>query len=104
MVLPSRREGYGMIVVEAAAYGTPSIVVSGSDNAALELIEDGVNGVKASSAEPADVAAAIVRVYEEGPALRERTREWFRRNAARLSLDGSLATVLATYARDSARR
>jgi glycosyltransferase involved in cell wall biosynthesis len=104
MVLPSRREGYGMIVVEAAAYGTPSIVVSGSDNAALELIEDGVNGVKASSAEPADVAAAIVRIYEEGPALRERTREWFRRNAARLSLDGSLATVLATYARDSARR
>ena len=69
-----------------------------------ELIEDGVNGVKASSAEPADVAAAIVRVYEEGPALRERTREWFRRNAVRLSLDGSLATVLATYARDSARR
>lgn len=104
MVLPSRREGYGMIVIEAAAYGTPSIVVSGSDNAALELIEDGVNGVKASSAEPADVAAAIVRVYEEGPALRERTREWFRRNAVRLSLEGSLATVTAIYAPDSARR
>ena len=104
MVLPSRREGYGMIVIEAAAYGTPSIVVSGSDNAAVELIEDGVNGVKTSSADPVDVAAAIIRIYEAGPALRERTRDWFARNAMRLSLEGSLETILASYAPDSARR
>ena len=43
---PSRREGYGMVVVEAsAARGTPSIVVAGEDNAAIELVEDGVNGM-----------------------------------------------------------
>ena len=41
MVLPSRREGYGMIVVEAAALGTPSVVVAGPDNAAAELVDDG---------------------------------------------------------------
>ena len=29
MVLPSRREGYGMVVIEAAAAGTPSVVVRG---------------------------------------------------------------------------
>ena len=28
MLLPSRREGYGMVVVESAARGTPSIVVA----------------------------------------------------------------------------
>ena len=28
MVLPSRREGYGLVVVEAAASGTPSVVVA----------------------------------------------------------------------------
>jgi glycosyltransferase involved in cell wall biosynthesis len=33
MLLTSRREGYGMVVVEAAARGTPSIVVAGEDNA-----------------------------------------------------------------------
>ena len=38
MVLPSRRAGYGMIVVEAAACGTPSILVREPDNAAVELI------------------------------------------------------------------
>ena len=103
MVLPSRREGYGLVVVEAAARGTPSVVVRGKDNAAMELVEDGENGVVANSAAPEDLAAAIVRVHSEGEALRERTRAWFARNARRLSLDNSLEHVVAVYAgRDSA--
>ena len=52
MLLPSRREGYGMVVVEASAHATPSIVVAGEDNAATELVEDGVNGVVVASAGP----------------------------------------------------
>ena len=44
LVLPSRREGYGLVVVEACAAGTPSVVVADPDNAATELIEEGVNG------------------------------------------------------------
>ena len=62
MLLPSRREGYGMIVVEAASMGVPSIIVREPDNAAIELIEDGENGTIARSSEPADLAAAIVRM------------------------------------------
>lgn len=106
LLLPSRREGYGLVVVEAMAHGTPSIVVAGEDNAAVELIEDGVNGVIAPSAAPDDLAAAIVRVHEGGAEMRETTREHFRRRARALSLDGSLERVLAAY-RDlasSARR
>jgi glycosyltransferase involved in cell wall biosynthesis len=97
MILPSRREGYGMIVVEAAACGTPSILVREPDNAAVELIEEGVNGLLARSAAPADLAAAIVDAHEAGAPLRERTREWFARNVARLSLEHSLEQVLASY-------
>jgi glycosyltransferase involved in cell wall biosynthesis len=97
MLLPSRREGYGLIVVEAAARGTPSIVVAGEDNAAVELVEEGVNGTIAASASPEDLAAAIVRVHEGGHALRERTCAWFAANARRLSLDGSLDAVVAGY-------
>ena len=66
LVLPSRREGYGLVVVEAAALGTPSVVVAGADNAATELVEEGVNGIIAPSAEPRDLADAIVRVHEAG--------------------------------------
>jgi glycosyltransferase involved in cell wall biosynthesis len=104
MVLPSRREGYGLVVVEAAAVGTPSVVVAGPDNAATDLVSEGENGYVASSAAPSELAAAIERVHEQGHALRERTAAWFRANATRLSLAGSLDQVLASYSDTSARR
>jgi glycosyltransferase involved in cell wall biosynthesis len=99
MVLASRREGYGMIVIEAAALGTPSVVVADPDNAAADLVVEGENGYVATSASPEDLAAAIERVHAEGQPLRERTADWFRANARRLSLESSLETVLAAYAR-----
>ena len=95
---PSTREGYGLVVVEAAALGTPSVVVDSPDNAALELVEDGVNGVVARSAEPGELSAAIVHVHEAGDALRTSTAGWFERNARRLSLETSFETVIRAYA------
>jgi glycosyltransferase involved in cell wall biosynthesis len=97
LVLPSSREGYGLVVVEAAARGVPSVVVRGEDNAAVELVDDGVNGVVAETAGPEDLAAAIVRVHEGGAALRESTREWYAANERRLSVDTSLETVVGVY-------
>jgi glycosyltransferase involved in cell wall biosynthesis len=104
VVLPSSREGYGLVVVEAAGRGTPTVVVAGEDNAATELVDEGENGFVAASASPADLAAAIVRVWEAGPALRAATAAWFGRNAARLSLEHSLETVLAAYGPRGAER
>jgi glycosyltransferase involved in cell wall biosynthesis len=97
LVLPSRREGYGLIVVEAAAKGTPSVVVAGPDNAATELVEDGVNGVVVSSVDADELAAAIVRIHEAGAELRASTVSWFRRNAGRISIEGSVERVLGAY-------
>ncbi|HST40053.1 MAG TPA: glycosyltransferase [Conexibacter sp.] len=97
MVLPSSREGYGMVVVEASARGVPSVVVREPDNAAVELVDEGENGVVADSVEPEQLAAAILRVRDAGPELRDSTAAWFGRNARRLSLDGSLDTVAAAY-------
>lgn len=102
LLLPSSREGYGLIVVEAAAAGVPSIVVAGPDNAAVELIESGINGFIAPSTDAADLADVIVRVHEAGYALRQSTAEWFVRNAHTLSLGGSLERVVATYSSGAA--
>ena len=96
--LPSEREGYGLVVVESSARGVPSVVVSGPDNAATELVEDGVNGAVAATAGADDLAEAIRRVRDGGDELRASTLDWFRRNSARLSLESSLQLVLREYA------
>lgn len=97
VLLPSRREGYGLIVLEAAARGTPSVVVADPDNAAVELICEGENGFVAPSASAADLAEAILRIHAGGMALRDSTSVWFARNASLLSLERSLDTVLEAY-------
>ncbi len=102
LLLPSRREGYGLVVVEAAARGTPSVLVAGEDNAATELIVEGVNGTIAERADAEAIAGAIVRVSEAGAALRESTARWFAENAERLSLEHSLSVVLASYGANGA--
>ena len=93
----SEREGYGLVVVEAAARGTPSVVVDGPENAATELVTEGVNGAIAPSAEPADIAAAILRVIEAGTELRDATAGWFDGNAAQLRVERSLELVASDY-------
>jgi glycosyltransferase involved in cell wall biosynthesis len=97
LVLPSRREGYGLVVVEAAAAGTPSVVVAHEDNAAVELVDDGENGVVVESDDPDALAAAIVQIHEAGERFRETTRDWYARNERRLSIDSSIAKVVAAY-------
>ena len=103
MVLPSRREGYGLVVVEASALGVPSVVVADPDNAATELVDEGRNGFVAASADPQDIASAILRVRAAGPQLRASTAAWFAENRERLSLAGSLDRVAAAYAADPRR-
>lgn len=100
-VLPSTREGYGLVVIEAAAAGTPSVAVAGPDNAAAELIEEGVNGYVAASVD--DLPRAIARVHEGGADLRRRTAEWFAANAKSLSAAESAKQIAAQYT-EAARR
>jgi glycosyltransferase involved in cell wall biosynthesis len=97
LVNPSEREGYGLVIVEAAARGTPSIVVAGPENAATELVAEGVNGAIARSAEPAELGSAILRVLDAGADLRSSTASWFEENVDRLTLDSSLKLVVEEY-------
>jgi glycosyltransferase involved in cell wall biosynthesis len=92
------------VVVEAAARATPSVVVDGEDNAASELIEEGVNGTIALGSDAESLAEAIVRVHEAGFALRQSTAHWYAQNATRLSLEHSLQIVLAGYASQIEKR
>jgi glycosyltransferase involved in cell wall biosynthesis len=94
LVNPSRREGFGLVVAEAASRGTPSVVVAAEDNAAAELVQVGVNGEVAASHSPEDLGSAIVRALEGGDALRRSTAEWFARERVERSLRRSVDEIL----------
>lgn len=76
LVLPTTREGFGLVVLEAAAHGLPSVLVDEPDNAAVELLESGEAGVVCPDAEPATLAAAVLRLAHD-PEAHDRARAWF---------------------------
>lgn len=84
LLLPSRSEGLGRIVVEALARGRP--VVASSAGGIPDLVRDGLNGVLFAPGDDVALAAAMVRVVRE-PALAERLAA-----AARESVEPWLAT------------
>ncbi|WP_448809368.1 glycosyltransferase family 4 protein [Agromyces bauzanensis] len=94
LVNPSVREGFGLVVAEAASHGTPSVVVAGEDNAAAELVVDAENGFVAASVAPDVLGDAIARAVTGGVELRRSTAAWFARERRERSLDRSVGEIL----------
>ena len=64
LVLPSTREGFGLVVIEANACGLPVITIDCKDNAAKDLVLEGVNGFVTRLNE-ADIAKKIVWILRD---------------------------------------
>lgn len=69
LVLPSREEGFGLVLLEAMALGIP--VVATRVGGIQEIIADGENGLLVEREDPEALAEAISRVLED-PGLRSR--------------------------------
>jgi glycosyltransferase involved in cell wall biosynthesis len=98
LVAPSRRDGHGMVVAEAAAAGTPVVVARAPDSALTELVAEGVNGAVADSPDPDDLAPAVARVLEGGNALRESTARWWDEHREALSAEAAIAALRRVHA------
>lgn len=63
LVLPSIREGFGLVVIEANATGLPVITTNHKDNASKDLINEGINGLLS---EPNDksIAEKIIQILQ----------------------------------------
>jgi glycosyltransferase involved in cell wall biosynthesis len=60
VVVPSRREGYGMVAREAMAHGRP--VVATSVGGLADAVEDGVTGILVPPGDPVPLRAALERL------------------------------------------
>ena len=67
-VLPSTREGFGIVVIEANACGIPVITINHKDNAARDLIEEGKNGFVCQLNEE-EIAKRIIRILMNSSGL-----------------------------------
>ncbi len=74
-VLPSEYEAFGLVLLESLAQGTP--VVASRVGGIPEVVEDGKAGLLVPPKAPSDLAAAIVRVWND-PALARRLGEYGR--------------------------
>lgn len=95
VVVPSRREGYGVVAREAMAYGRA--VVATSVGGLADAIEDGVTGLLVPPRDPAALRAALERLLADevlcsrlGQVARERAR-------ATLSWDAATEATVSTY-------
>jgi glycosyltransferase involved in cell wall biosynthesis len=68
LVLPSRGEGFGLVLLEAMAAGRACVAATG---AAEEIVVDDVTGLIVNPEKPDSVRDAIVRLFRD-PALRAR--------------------------------
>jgi glycosyltransferase involved in cell wall biosynthesis len=65
VVVPSRREGLGIVAVEAMALGRP--VIASAVGGLVETVEDGVDGILVPPGDPGALRAAIERLPLPAP-------------------------------------
>lgn len=97
--VPSRREGFGMVCLEAMAHGRP--VVASAVGGLLDLVVDGETGLLVPAGDVPALRAALLRLLRD-PLLRRRMGEAGRSRAGRFSWDTVVAETLDVY-RDALR-
>lgn len=92
LVSSSRREGFGNVLIEAMALGTP--VLATRSGGPETFIVDGENGFLIDADDPPVLADAITTLLDD-PALRTSVRDDARTTAAGFTVAASLADLVA---------
>jgi glycosyltransferase involved in cell wall biosynthesis len=100
VVIPSRREGYGIVLREAMAWGRP--VVASSVGGLVDAVENGVTGVLVPPGDPAALRDAMRALLEDsdsrsrlGAAGRAKAQREFQPDVAAERLLSVSATLLS---------
>ena len=78
-VLPSSREGFGMVVIEAFACGIPVVTVKEKYNAAQGLVGDGVDGFVVAL-EDSEIAQAVGKIIKDNKSYKSMSKAAFEKS------------------------
>ena len=96
-VMPSTKEGFGIVFVEAAACGLP--VIAGNRDGSVDALADGAFGRLIDPRSEAELVAALVETLRQGRAAAEaradEVTERFCQSHFTLEVDGLLRTISA---------
>ena len=100
VVVPSRREGYGMVAREAMAHGRP--VVATAVGGLVDAVEDGVTGLLVPPGDPSALRVAIEELLGDrarrvalGDAARRRAEATMSPAVSAVALTGAFADALS---------
>ena len=101
LVLPSRQESFGLVLVEAASLGKPAIATR--TEGPSEIILDGVTGFLVTPEDEEELAQKIIEIFgpnvdrgQMGRAAAQRAREMFSADEYARAIEGIIDGVLAT--------
>jgi glycosyltransferase involved in cell wall biosynthesis len=95
--VPSMREGFGLVALEAMPYETALVVTNAG--ALPELVTDGDTGLVVPAGDPASLARALVRLLEDEPLRTRLGRSGRLRAEARFTIDRMVSATVAVYHR-----
>jgi glycosyltransferase involved in cell wall biosynthesis len=95
VVVPSRREGYGMVAREAMAHGRP--VVASAVGGLLDAVEDGVTGLLVPPGDVRALQEAIGRLLADAELRQRLAWNAARRADERFSVDAATSALAEIY-------
>lgn len=102
---PCEGEGFGIVYLEAAAFGKPAI--AGREGGSAEAVLDGVTGLLVNPLDPAEIARAVIELLRDESRrlmLGARARERARREFAPERFRQNLAMILSELGLPAPRR
>lgn len=95
---PSKREGYGLAIIEAASFGVPAILIRSEDNKSTEL---GINPtLVAESENVSELATLVMKALSERSSLSSESRRWIEELSPKMTSSASISEISTFMSRN----